>query len=190
LVSRYDIPSVSFPLRQGEVLCNLIEVTPATSEIEDLSNETKTVPAYQTHYPFAIVVSQDCDLVWDWDARNQNQTEIGPNIITHILFCELFEKQEVRYREGMNPRLWDWIESNQHERYHHFDEAPIGESGEDSLPHLYADFKRTFSLPVDYTYWLISTDNSTRKAVLVNPYLRDFIHRLHSFLSRVPLPEQ
>lgn len=189
MVSRYNIPSESFPLRQGEVLCNLIEITPATSEIEDLSNETKTVPVYQTHYPFAITVSQDCDLTWDWNARNQHEQD-NSKLLTHIQFCELFQESEIRTPGRFDSQLWKRVSQNQDERYHHFDEAPIGESGEDSLPHLYADFKRTFSLPVDYTYWLISTGNSTRKAVLANPYLLDFIHRLHGFLSRVPLPEQ
>lgn len=189
MVSRYDIPPESFPLRQGEVLCNLLEVIPATSEIEDLSDETKTVPVYPTHYPFAIIVSQDCDLIHDWNARNQKEQDES-KLLTHIQFCELFQESEIRTPGKFDTQMWKRVRQNQDERYHHFDEAPIGESDQDSLPHLYADFKRIFSLPVDYAYWLTPTGPSTRKAVLQDPYLRDFIHRLHSFLSRVPLPEQ
>ena len=80
------------------------------------------------------------------------------------------------------------MKRNQDERYHHFSEALVGETSE-TIPHLYADFKRIFSMPSDYTYWLVSKGVSTRMAVLPNIYCLDFIHRLHNFISRIAVPE-
>lgn len=186
---RYDSPPISSPLRQGEVIQSLREVIPITSGLQKLSDETKTIPVYQSFYPFAMVVSQDCDLDQDCKARNRTEPDRS-KLLAHIQFCELFPENEIRIPRKLGHKDWTRVNENQYERYHHLNGASIVDNQNGDLPDLYADFKRTFSLDVGYAYWLISSATSARIALLLDPYLRDFIHRLHSFLSRVPLPDQ
>jgi len=189
LVLRYDTPPTSFPLRQGEILCSMSEVVPDVSDMQGLLSDAESVPVYRVPYAFAIIISQDCDLIWDWNGRGDTVGD-GSKLLAHIRFCELFEESAIHVPREFGSRDWRRIKQNQDIRYHHLHKGPIGESKGGELQDLYADFKRTFSLPVDYTYQLLSADNSIRRTILVDPFLRDFIHRLHHFLSRVPLPEE
>ena len=189
MVPRYGTPPKSFPLRQGEILCNMFEVVPDVSDMQGLWGNAESMPVYRVPHAFAISISQDCDLIWDWNARNQQEQDES-KLLAHIQFCELFEESEIRIPRGFGTKEWKRIQQNQDIRYHHLRKGSIGEGEGDELQDLYADFKRTFSLPVDSTYHLLSAGNSTRRAILVDPFLRDFIHRLHHFLSRVPLPEE
>jgi hypothetical protein len=184
---RYDLPPSSFPLRQGEIIQNLQEVVPDASGNDSLTDATQRIAAYQIEHPFAIIVSQDCDLTQDCRARAQPNPKLD-TLLVHIQFCELFPAYEIKDR-GMDSKEWRQVKGNKLARYHHMDEASIGSDEQSTVPDLCADFKRTFSLDVAYTYWLVSSGAAVRKATVPDPYLRDFIHRLHSFLSRVPLPD-
>lgn len=184
----YDKPPTSLPLRQGEILQDIIELIPETPNAEILASEPTTqVEAVRTHYPYAIVVTQDCDLNGDWEARQEEPQSEG-GLLTHVSLCELFEENDIKQPRELTGKLWGFVKSNQHERYHHLVEANVGEDTEDGLPDLYADFKRIFSLPRDYMYDLVTVSISTRVALLPYPHMRDFSHRLHSFLSRIPIP--
>ena len=172
--------------RQGEIVNNLFELKLQITEqksIDDVRKDAKFDPIV---HPYVIVISQDCDLEWDYKARLGDASE--EKLLTHILFCALFTQDEVRNRSGLRHELWKRVRQNQDERYHRLDEAPIKDT-ENNLPELIADFKTTFSLPTEFVYWLISTGQATRKGALYSPYLEDFMHRLYSFLGRVATPE-
>lgn len=178
--------SSNFPcLRQGEIINNLVELNP-TMDSEEFLEVQQSSPMLKIIHPYAIVVSQDCDLDWDYKARNGEASK--DKLLTHVLFCKLFSHEEIRFeRENMNAKIFSFVKSNQHERYHCLETAPVSESQE-SLPELYADFKATFSLPVDFAYWLTSSRTAIRIGCLPSPYLEDFMHRLYSFLGRVAVP--
>lgn len=184
---RYDLPPSSFPIRQGEIIQNLQEVTPDASGSGAITDATQEMPVYLVEHPFAMVVSQDCDLTQDYRTRVQSEPN-SETLLTHVQFCELFPASEIRAR-NIGSKEWRQVRDNKWERYHHLNQASIGSSEESTLPDLCADFKRTFSLDVAYAYWLVSSGSAVRKATLPEPYLRDFVHRLHGFLSRVPLPD-
>lgn len=144
------------------------------------------VKVEQIIHPYTIVVSQNCDIEQDYKARSGEVRE--DKLLTHLLFCALFTQGEVKSRSNLKSDQWKRVRQNQDERYHYLSEAPVHDT-ENSLPELIADFKTTFSLPVEFVYWLVSTGQATRKGGLLSPYLEDFMHRLYSFLGRVATPE-
>ncbi len=171
-------------IRQGEIVNNLFELKLLIPQRKTIDvNKEKFVPIVQ---PYAIVVSQDCDLKWDYEARSSGEVSEG-KILTHVLFCALFTQDEVKSRSNLKSDQWKRVRQNQDERYHYLSEAPVRDT-ENSLPELIADFKTTFSLPVEFVYWLISTGQAIREGSLFPPYLEDFMHRVYSFLGRVATP--
>ena len=198
-------------LRQGELINNLFEFRLQIPEVKSINNVHKRVKFDPIVHPYAIVVSQNCDLEWDYKARSREASE--DKLLTHILFCALFTPDEVRSRSGLKSELWKRVKQNQDERYHHFDEALLISTEQctnefvaavrkmntedfhnkygtgEIVPELIADFKTTFSLPNEFAYWLVSTGQANRKGALFSPYLEDFMHRLYGFLGRVATPE-
>jgi len=199
-------------LRQGEIVSNLFEFKLQMSEeVKSINDVPETAEFDPIAHSYVIVVSQGCDLEWDYRARSEGASD--DKLLTHILFCALFPLDEVRSRSGLKSELWKRVRQNQDERYHHLDEALLVNteqftnefvaamhkmSSEDFhkkhetaeiVPELIADFKTTFSLPTEFTYWLVSTGLANRKGALFPPYLEDFMHRLYSFLGRVATPD-
>jgi len=173
-------------LRQGEIIEDVVELIPLleTSSI----NEGK-IPVQKDPHKYSIVVSQGCDLEWDYRVRQGDQSVPEHKLLRHVLFCDLFAKDYVRdFSNLKSSELFGRVVGNQNIRFHHLAEASIGDTSE-TIPELIADFKSTFSLPCDYVYWLIDAGQSTRKGYMPAPYLQDFMQRLHSFLSRVALPD-
>jgi hypothetical protein len=172
-------------LKQGEILNNLFELklqVPVETTIDTIPQ-----PKFeQVSHPYVIVVSQDCDLEQDYKARSGGVSK--DKLLAHIIFCALFTQDEVRGRSNLKSDQWKRVWQNQDERYHYLREAPVLGT-ENSLPELIADFKTTFSLPVEFVYWLVSTGQTIREGTLLSPYLEDFMHRLYGFLGRVATPE-
>jgi len=180
------LSSKSLNLRQGEVLEGLIEFRPIMSSGQKLEAK-QVVDLLPIDHKYAIIVSQDCDLEGDYKARYTKEVP-EDKLLAHVLFCDLFAENEIRARSKLGSDLFKRVRQNQDERYHRLDRAPIGDTGQ-FLPDLYADFKLTFSLPVDLVYWLTSSSQANRKGYLPSPHLEDFMHRLYSFLGRVAVPK-
>ncbi|MBI2918103.1 MAG: hypothetical protein HYY01_08920 [Chloroflexi bacterium] len=174
----------SFGLRQGEILEGLFELRPVPAE--EKIDFNKTAPVQKFDHTLAVVVTQDCDLDWDYKAR-QGQTG-DDKLLEHVFLCALFPPEEIRVRGRLGHDLFKRVIQNQDERYHYFSEALIGES-QSLMPKLCIDFKKVFSLPVDFVYYLTSNGYAVRKAILPAPYLHDFVHRLHAFLGRIAIPD-
>lgn len=96
-----------------------------------------------------MVLTQECDLDWDFKARNgepdQNLRE--RKLVPNILLSEIMDADRLRQRiQGSD--IWKRIVRNQDERYYFF--PPIA-STEDllgqGLPALVVDFKRVFTIP-------------------------------------------
>jgi len=136
-----------------------------------------------------IVISQDCDLLWDWTARQQVPfDEFAPSLIPHLLLCDLYEEGQLRGSQEIKSDIWRRIRANQDERYHHLSAATVGESSL-NLPDLYIDYKKIYGLPTANLYMGIGALSIARLAVMPPIYLHDFIHRFFAFQSRVAVPE-
>jgi hypothetical protein len=69
-------------LRQGELLSALIQVRLSLATVVD----EPEAPEFETIvHPFAIVVSQDCDLDWDFKARQRIAEIVEPRMATKSL---------------------------------------------------------------------------------------------------------
>jgi len=192
---KYEPTTASFPINQGDIILNLLEILPIISEkdIPELNNEGKVPPVIRRSHPAVVVITQDCDLKGDWEFRTQpanvkKDDRDERKLQEHVQLCDLFQKKEIRFQRGFNSSLWERVPSNQDERYHFFKSASIRDSNDDTLPDLYVDFKRTFSVPTSLIYSLISSGFAIRKARFPDPYRLDMIHRLFSYLSRIAVP--
>ena len=176
-------------LRQGEILTGLIQVKPVASES---SPNLDQIQFKRIVHPYAIIVTQNCDLDWDYSAR-QNRDK--PNkLLNSILFCQVDTAQETRSNKTVpiNSADWNLVKSNRYQQYHFLEKIPLErESSQEGIPELTVDFKKIFAIDADFLYHQINNNNfAKRRAVLESPYLEDFSHRYHDFHGRVALPAQ
>lgn len=174
-------------LRQGEIISNLLEFKlqiPQGKSVDGVLGSARLDPII---YPYVIVVSQGCDLEWDFKARSDDQVS-RHKLLAHTLFCGLFPRDEIIDETKRKTEAFKRIREAQDERYHYLAPAPINQT-ERSLPELVIDFKSAFSLPTEFVYWLVSTAQVTREGELPSPYLEQVMQRLYTFLGRVATPE-
>jgi hypothetical protein len=173
-------------IRQGEILTSVTQFKPVPDQS---SSSFENISFRQILHPYAIVVSQDCDLDWDYTAR-QNQDKAN-KLLNSILFCEVYIAQEIRSDKTLNINSADWnlVKSNRHQQYHFFEKVPSEcELSHDGLPELTVDFKKIFAIDSDFLYYQINTKRATRRTVLISPYVQHFSNRYHEFHGRVALP--
>jgi hypothetical protein len=178
-------PSGSDWLRQGEILEGLLELRPVPTQgstKDDLDVVIETAP-----HPLVVVVSQDCDLEWDYKARHGL---VGSHkLLSHILFCDLYEHGQVRTREDVKSDIMKRIRQNQDERHHSFP-GVSAENGDVTLSPLIMDFKSYFSMPTGMVYMQLERNWVVRKGILPVPHRYAASHRLMGFLGRVALPAE
>lgn len=173
-----------FCLRQGEILSDVPQFR------FDAATLGTAVPSGEPMYhPYAVTLSQDCDLEQDFNAR-QKQI-VSDKLLPSVLFCEAATAEELFGRvKTLGGRFWDRIRINKDERYHFLQkvEAASDVLGQ-GVPELGIDFKRYFTIPADEIYKRLEIGGVNRRCVLVSPYLEHFSSRFAYFLSRVALPE-
>jgi hypothetical protein len=172
-------------LRQGEIITDLIEVR---LNLDAARNQQPARIDSITH-PFAIVVTQDCELEQDYRARANNTT--SDKLLPCVLLLQMTSCVALRgelQRQGLNTKLWKPIANNKNERYHVF-EAILAEHDHAGagLPALAVDFKRCFTVPTEEIYWRVEHE-ARRRCRLVSPYLEHLAARFGFFYSRVALP--
>ncbi len=108
-------PSQDGPLRQGEILTGLRRVVPVPGSVFGELN------ADIIDHRFAVILSQDCDLEQDFNARSvkEGQTEQSAQErrkLTSVLFCDAIPVDELKGRIN-DPRVWATAFQNKNERY-------------------------------------------------------------------------
>lgn len=180
------------PLRQGEILTNVIQI-----KLDLDSIETEEVLLDVITHKYAIVVSQDCDLDWDYKSREEKAKE--HKRIPSILLCEITTVESLSKaileldgtEKIKKSRTWSRIAINKDERYQFFQKVEETQDlAHEGLPELGVDFKRYFTIPTDELYLRIKTSETQRRCCLQSPYLEHFISRFYYFQSRVALPEE
>lgn len=176
------VPSSSGALRQGEILASLVQ--PRLRQ--DTLFDDELVIVFEQH-PYAIVVSQDCDLDQDYKSR-QGQGN-SDKLLPSVLFCQMTTAQELRGRTELNSTIWAQVKINKHERYQFFQKVvPEQDALRQGLPELGVDFKRYFTLPTDEVYQRLRSE-AQRRCRLVSPYLEHFSARFAYYQFRVALPQ-
>jgi hypothetical protein len=163
--------------------------------IETLASEVPDLDAVV--HPFVVVVSQDCELDWDYRSRfaaavdKPKQRKETPN----LLLCEARSIPEGARPDGWATDLWKRAQQNQDERWHFLPPcSEVVDAKSTGFGPLLVDFKRYFTVPMPEVYERLRLENSEerveRRAVLASPYREHLAHRLFGFLSRVALPEE
>jgi hypothetical protein len=178
------IPSPSEgPLRQGEILSEVNQIRLDLNSLNPYENPIVRL----SQYKYGIVITQDCDLDLDDKARRGETPSHGK--IENILVCEAVPADEAKAVPGVNARLWDFMTTNQHLRYHFLPgvsrEIDLSREG---IPDLAFDFKRYVTIPRDELYFCIGNGQTKRRARLESVYMLNFMTRFYHFQSRVPLP--
>lgn len=171
------------PLRQGEILTDLEQFR---LNVASLATGMATGKPFK--HPFAMVLTQDCDLEQDYRVRSQGKD--SDKLLPGVLFCELATAKELYGQiRQINPKFWDRIKINKDERYHFLQKIEAADDAlKEGLPELAIDFKRYFTLPTEEIYRRIEIGEAKRRCVLVSPYLEHLSSRFAYFLSRVALP--
>lgn len=142
-----------------------------------------------TRHDYAVVVSQDCDLDWDWKARMNGDKP--DKLLSGILFCEAKPADRLVYERKYNRQERKIIRQNRDERYQFLQKVDSEfDLLENGVPELVVDFKRCFSLPAEEAYYRLESEELQRRCLFEHPYLQHLIARFWSFQGRVALPEQ
>lgn len=172
-------PDIGTCLCQGEILSGVIRYPLDLTTIGDPEPTAKKVD-----HPFALVLTQACDLTQDFIARQNNQ----PHQLPDVLFCQLPTASELKTPE-LNSKIWDRVKKNKDERYHFLEMIqPDSDRAGLGLPELGVDFKRYFTIPTVEVYRWLDLGITRRRSVICTPYLEHLSSRFAYFLSRVGLP--
>lgn len=140
-------------LRQGEILSDVVQVHISRDSV---SPEAEEIALQEKIHPQAIILTQDCDLDWDFKARDQGEegNKLQLKLVPNILLCEMIPADTLRGQmrdAGVGGSdLWKRIVGNRDERYHKFPLLPPeADSSSEGLPELVVDFKRVFTVPTD-----------------------------------------
>jgi hypothetical protein len=180
--SIYTILELTRELRQSEILTNLVEYS---FELD----EGSTIAVATTTHDFAIILTQDCDLLWDYEAAKKGE----PPELNGVLMYELEPADQARAKiKGKD--IWKRMRQNRDERYHFLEAVPAAlDACSQGLPDMILDFKRCFTLPAPEIYRQLGLkDGVKRRCRLETPYREHLQSRAAYYLQRVmlPLPHQ
>ena len=144
-------------------------------------------------HPLAVVVTQDCDLIWDYKARNEPDLAArqrqANKLIPNVLLCQLWYADQLRGAQGIKSDVWRRLRGNLDERYHVLHEIPreCDQLGE-GLPELAIDFKRVLAIPTEELYFRLGAPTK-RRSLLLGLFMQDLSTRFGYYQLRVALPE-
>jgi hypothetical protein len=180
----YKKSSERSALRQGEILTDVIQYNPVAS---DLSQESEDLAFDPILHPVVIVVSQDCDLDWDYQAR-QPDIDQPSKLLNSVIFCEISLAQEIK-NIVKKTEMWNLIKTHRDERYYFFEKIPDDcDLQNQGLQELTADFKKVFGLDSKTIYRQLEIGMAKRRTLLNSPYLEHFTRKFYNFHNRVALP--
>jgi hypothetical protein len=196
-MTRHYTESAGPRIRQGDILRDVEHVEDAFLDSEK--------PGYlrveSLFFPYIVVLSQDCDLKWDVEARNAKKWKPDKQIES-ILVCPaydimLFAKGEhlkdlapgrgemriwnVEKKHGHPTTDWKTLIQNKNPRYHHLEKDSTL-----PLPELIVDFKHFYTIPRSRLYRL---HGKCFVGAIRELYREDLNRRFANFLSRIGLPE-
>lgn len=170
-------------LHQGEILAQLIQVRQDLTTIGSANARNDEII-----HPFAIILTQDCDLAQDFAARASENA--GRGKLANILFCEAATTTELKSNVPQGKDIWKRVIQNKDERYQCLEEVPADQdSAGQSVPSLGCDFKQFFTVPADEVYKRIELHEIARRCRLLTPYAEHLLQRFCNFQARVALPQ-
>jgi hypothetical protein len=147
--------------------------------------EVDTVPI---PHELMVVLTADCDLEQDYNARQRDDQDQNPNVIPYVLLCDLFTESVIKGNVPPGSDIWKRIERNQDERYHSLKVsvvAPDSSGYVDWIPDVFIDFRRPVPIPTVVLYDAVLEGSLGRRAIVPPVYLHDLMHRFFAYQSRV-----
>ena len=190
----YQLPDQNSSLRRGEILTNVCQYRPIAS---DLSPDSEELSFTRTIHSYVMVVTQDCDLDWDYKKRTLRDSTassiLNSKLLNSVLLCEVGSAEEIKNSSdhGISSKIWNLIKSHRHERYYFLEKIPYQQDlGKEQLPELTVDFKKVFGVETETLYRQIELGIAQRRTFLTHPYGEHLSQRYQSFHGRVALPFQ
>ncbi|MEA3293397.1 MAG: hypothetical protein U9P81_00245 [Euryarchaeota archaeon] len=161
---------------------------------EWVSIEDKKIKIQERIIPYLLVLTQDCDLEWDFNNHKENengQDESDQDKFLHsILICPAYPAEKVRLgthleelnltMKKLNSARWNLVKTNQNSRYHFLDNNSVLQ-----IPNLVIDFKHYYSIPRNILYGKIKKHYIGS----INELFRECLSQRFAFyLSRIGLP--
>jgi hypothetical protein len=169
--------------------------------------EDNKIKIQERNIPYLIVLTQDCDLEWDFNNHKENEKAavLQPEkaqdktkekinqdkFLQSILICPAYLAEKVRLgthleemdltMEKLNSDRWNLVKTNQNSRYYFLDnESNL------QIPDLVIDFKHYYSIPRDMLYKEIKKHYINS----INELFRECLSQRFAFyLSRIGLPK-
>lgn len=162
-------------LRQAEILSDLVRY--------DINSETQG--ASRILLGFAVVVSQDCDLLQDYTVRQSSEK----GNLDHVIVYEAQSADTVKANHAND--LWRRISQNQNERFQLLGSVPPDDDAAGvGIYSLIIDFRSIFSMPTEEVYRQIAAKGgATRRCRLADLYREQLQSRAAYFFARVMTPE-
>ena len=190
---KYEMSTVGEALRQGEILSGVLQISLYPESLGSTSFKF-----HRAEHHFAIVVTPDCDLDWDFKAQKGNES-LG-KLIPNILLCTVMFASDLAKRINndrppsktfLGKTAWTRTRQNKEERYHYLEkiDSSLDLQGE-GIRALGIDFKDFFTLPTDLLYSSIDDGSTLRRCRLLRPYNDHLNSRFAYFQSRVALPTE
>lgn len=186
----YEEPPDDGTPRQGALYRDIC-IASGASPVEKRDDEIDVI---KSDWPYAVVLSQDCDLIQDHNNRENFNAEAAgaqhDKIMPGVLICPAY--QAASFKEGthipdqemqrQSRKLYDSIQQNKAGRYHYLAAWSLLQ-----VPELVVDFKHYFAIPTE----MLREKFRDRKYYVVRlacPYREHLSHRFASYLGRVGLP--
>jgi hypothetical protein len=163
-------------LRQAEFLSDVVRY-----DFRPDSNE-----AHPQALTYCVVVSQDCDLLQDYNRRREEE---GAGNLDHILMYEGQLADQVKAGAGGRD-IWKPITQNKNERFQLFEAVSEADDAEGTgIPSLVVDFRSAFSMPTIEVYRQIEVGTAKRRCRLADLYREQLQSRAAYFFARIMVPE-
>ncbi len=149
----------------------------------------RKLSAQRIIFPYAVVMTQDCDLEWDFNNR-ATASEKHDKYLQSILLCPAYLAEQLKQgihldalnlkMEYQNKDKWKDIQNNLNQRYHFLDSC-----SEMQIPYMTIDFKHYFTVPRDVLY----EEAKAHYIGTMNELFREALsQRFAYYLSRIGLP--
>lgn len=170
---------------QGDILRN-IEVIDWSMKDSSSGYEISKVTL-----PYIIIMSQDCDLEWDFKSRLETTPAKHDKLLQNILVCPAYIAEDFKDGEhlrsiGLKMERWgkdDYkrIKQQNNARFHFLEQVQALQ-----VPQLIVDFKHYYTIPRDALYRMYPR----HYLATINQLFRESLsQRFSNYLSRIGLPE-
>ncbi len=169
-------------INQGDIVRDFTYNEGATEEAGHVSLQKRTLD-------YCVVLTQDCDLEWDFNYRSEGKKN-QDKYLHSILVCPAYPSESLKQgihldnigfrMEKFDPKRWSIIKQNNNLRYHFLEMNRVFQ-----IPELVIDFKHYYTIPRDKLY----ADFAKGYLGTINSLFREQLsQRFAYYLSRIGLP--